>query len=249
MVIPGPGDDKPGSDDEQSADEFGAEQSGAEQLKKAQRELFNWDLLFDFHAMIGELRQTDGIVDVQATLHDPVPTFTIETIEHGLGIRVPRRIKSFYQITDGLEFSWSYERDGETVPGGGAHIFDFATVFDNWLDSLWQTDPEQSDEEQDFLWSLRGVDRRCGPQTSTMVVMCVEEEYPTYDLFLHDLDTGHSELLELTFREYFDCLLESRGTFGWRALLAEDADGADAEDFFEVMERFFPRVKLDRWKG
>ncbi|QDG51749.1 hypothetical protein FIV42_13625 [Persicimonas caeni] len=234
MVIPGPGDDSPGSSEEQ---------------QEEQRELFNWDLLFDFHAMIGELRQTDGIVEVEATMHDPVPNFTIETIEHGLGILVPSRIKSFYQITDGLEFSWSYEHDGQLLPGGGAHIFDFATVFDNWLDSLWHSLPEHSDEEQDFLWSLRGVDRDLGPESSKMVVMCVEEDYPTYDLFVHDLDSHTSELLELTFREYFDCLLTSRGTYGWRGLLTEDTDGDGAEAFFEVMDRFFPHAKLDRWRG
>lgn len=235
MVIPGPGGDKPGSGEERQAE---------------QRELFNWDLLFDFHAMIGELRQIDGIVDVQSTMHDPVPNFTIETIEHGLGILVPRRIKSFYQITDGLEFSWSYERNGQTVAGGGAHIFDFATVFDSWLDSLWHSESDRSDEEQDFVWSLRGVDAGLEPDSSQMVVMCVEEEYPTYDLFLHNLDTGSSELLEVTFREYFDCLLASRGTYGWRSLLAEDADadGEDAASFFEVMDRFFPSAKLERWR-
>ncbi len=144
MVIPGPGEESSEPDSEQ-------------------RVLLNWDLLFDFHAMIGELKRTEGIVEVQARMHDPVPTFTIETIEHGLGIRVPKHIRSFYQITDGLEFCWSYERDGDVVPGGGAHLFDFATVFDNWLDTLWQSSDEQTRDEQDFLWTLRGFDRHSPP--------------------------------------------------------------------------------------
>ncbi len=79
--------------------------------------------------------------------------------------------------------------------------------------------------------------------------MCVEEEYPTYDLFVHDLKTHTSRLLEVSFREYFDCLLASRGTYGWRAMLLEDADADDERtaQFLEVAQRFFPRDELTRW--
>jgi hypothetical protein len=235
-------------------------------IDPTQQECLNWDLLFDFHAMVETLKETDGIVNIRSKMHDPVPGFTIATIEHGLGIRIPTRIKSFYQVSDGLEFSWSYQKDGEVHPGGGAHLFDFATVFDHWLESLWRSDtrhPEtnqqetnqqetnQPDEDElDFLWSLRGFDKRCDPQRSSMIVMCVEEEYPTYDLFVHDLDQRSSHLLELTFRDYFDHLLTSRGTFGWQALLTEDADFDHpmADEFFEVAERFFPDADLSAWR-
>jgi hypothetical protein len=231
MVIPGPN---------------GEDADGPERSK---RKFLNWDLLFDFHAMVEELKATDGIVDVRSQMHDPVPNFTIETIEHGLGVVVPDHIKSFYRVSDGLEFSWSYERDGEVVRGGGAHLFDFATVFDKWLDTLWGGDEEATDDEQDFWWSLRGFDEQCHPDTREMVVLCVEEDYPTYDLFVHDLDERTSRLLDLSFREYFDLLLVSRGTYGWRDLLTEDVDPDDprAEEFFEVADRFFPEADLSPW--
>lgn len=233
MVIPGP-DDESGS--------VGTDSSET-------RELIGWDLLFELHAMAGELRQTDGIVDVHLRTHEPVPNFTIETIEHGLGTVIPARIKSFYMVTDGLEFSWNYVLDGEKYPGGGAHLFDFATVFDTWLDLLWHGGEEHTDEQHDFFWSLRGFDRPRHTHDSDMVVMCVEEDYPTYDLFLHDVDTRESHLLELTFREYFDSLLACRATRGWRFVLSEDADRDDAraQRFFEITERFFPDVDLSGW--
>lgn len=221
-----------------------------------------WDLLFDFHAMVGELKATEGVVDVQAKIHPPVPLFTINTIEHGLGIRVPQRIRSFYLVCDGLEFSWSYQEGSKVVPGGGAHLFDFATVFDTWLDTLWLSGEEMSEEEYDFMWTLRGFDRtfhapsaaQSDPEDDLskreMVVMCVEEEYPTYDLFVHDLQTHTSRLLDVSFREYFDCLLASRGTYGWQNLLLEDAAPRARElgDFYKVVERFFPPSDLNRWR-
>lgn len=217
-----------------------------------------WDLLFDFHAMIEELRATEGIVDVQATIHPPVPLFTINTIEHGLGIRVPPRIRSFYMVCDGLEFCWSYEQDSQVIPGGGAHLFDFATVFDSWLDSLWLSEASMSAEQVDFMWTLRGFDRTfydpalgaSALAQREMVVMCVEEEYPTYDLFVHDPKTRTSRLLDASLREYFDCLLATRGTFGWQKLLLEDPEGEadNLSDFFQRTERFFPPSDLRRWR-
>lgn len=225
-----------------------------------------WDLLFDFHAMIGELEATEGIVDVQAHIHPPVPLFTIHTIEHGLGIRVPQRIRSLYLVCDGLEFSWSYEQDSQVIPGGGAHLFDFATVFDSWLDSLWVSADALSEEQCDFLWTLRGFDRtfhadsvqQSGAQSDAaalaereMVVMCVEEEYPTYDLFVHDLQTQTSRLLDTSIREYFDCMFAARGTYGWQQLLLENdapPKEADPSEFDRVVERFFPASDLKRWR-
>ncbi len=218
------------------------------------REGVGWDLVFDLMAMIGELKATDGIVDVDCRMYDPVPIFTIETIEHGLGIRVPERVKSFYRVTDGLDFSWSYTGpDGEILPGGGAQICDFATVFDNWLDVLWRADApnnedQHSEDQQDFFWSLRGFDQYSAPGSDDMVVLCVEEEYPTYDLFIHDLDSRDSRLLDLSFGEYFDCLLASRGTHGWRLPLTE-AEHTDAREFFELVDRFFPDTDFSRWKA
>lgn len=207
-----------------------------------------WEILFEFQAMIAELRQTEGIVDVYLRRYEPVPDFTIETIEHGLGTRVPDRIKSFYRVTDGLEFGWSYAADGQTRPGGGAHLFGFATVFDNWLDSLWSVDQEDfSESELDFLWSLRGFDRLGDAEAGHMIVFCVEEEYPTYDLFIHDLQTRDSNLLDLTFGEYIDGLLESRGAYGWQHLLTEEPaeDSSITDHVFEMAERFFPEADLN----
>ncbi|MFW5966688.1 MAG: hypothetical protein ACOCV2_04170 [Persicimonas sp.] len=212
-----------------------------------QPDRLGWEMLFEFQAMVTELRQTEGIVDVYFRRYEPVPDFTIETIEHGLGTRVPDRIKSFYRVTDGLEFGWSYTVDGETLPGGGAHLFDFATVFDNWLDSLWSVDPEEfSESELDFFWSLRGFDRLGDAEAGHMIVLCVEEEYPTYDLFVHDLHTRDSKLLELTFGEYIDRLLESRGAYGWQHLLTEEpaTDSTITDHVFEMAERFFPEADL-----
>lgn len=150
------------------------------------------------------------------------------------------------------------------MPGGGAHLFDFATVFDSWLDLLWLVgDDGLSEEQRDFLWTLRGFDRTThtrAPQSGEngglvapeqMIVICVEEEYPTYDLFMHDLKTRTTRLLDASFRDYFDCLLATRGVYGWQTLLLDKEDQqADAlHNLLERVERLFPGEDLARWRA
>ena len=172
MTIPGP--DGPGESIDLSHD------------KEDEVDEIGFEFLFDFKAMIEEMRGHERIVEVHARTFDPVPGFTIETIEHGLGIIIPRRIRSFYEVTDGLEFRWTYVDDeGEERAGGGAHLWGFTRVFDVWLDTLWKT-PAGDDIDEDFVWNLRGFDGLHLSDREEMVVLCVEEEYPTYDLFLHD---------------------------------------------------------------
>lgn len=202
-----------------------------------------YDFLFDFKAMLAQMRDHERIVEVHAQTFNPVPGFTIETIEHGLGIVIPGRIRSFYEVTDGLEFEWSYlDDDGEVQPGGGAHLWGFTQVFDVWLDTLWKT-PEDADVDADFVWNLRGFDATHLADTDEMVVLCVEEEYPTYDLFLHDPETSQSQLLELSFVDYFDRLLDTRGTYGWQALFGEE-DRRAGEAATELIEELFPDADI-----
>lgn len=229
MTIPGP--DGPGESIDLSHD------------KEDEVDEIGFEFLFDFKAMIEEMRGHERIVEVHARTFDPVPGFTIETIEHGLGIIIPRRIRSFYEVTDGLEFRWTYVDDeGEERAGGGAHLWGFTRVFDVWLDTLWKT-PAGDDIDEDFVWNLRGFDGLHLSDREEMVVLCVEEEYPTYDLFLHNPDTSRSELLELRFVDYLDRLLETRGVFGWQAMWGEEErdDGVRAR---EVIEDLFPDVDL-----
>lgn len=207
----------------------------------------DWDFVFDFRAMVDELGQLPQVAEVRWELHDPVPDFTIDTIEHGLGLVLPERVTSFFRVTDGLELDWWYTDDaGEKRYGGGCHVFDFATVFDSWLDTLWTSHAGDDAAREDFRWTLRGLDRP-GLSDDEMVVFCVEEEYPTFDLFWHDLRSGATQLLDITFQDYFACLLQTRGLVGWQRLLTEDdGDPAALGDVRERLERFFPKVDPDR---
>lgn len=259
LRIPGPGDEG----DSDNADNPGDPSAGSSG-HDSPREL-GWDFLFDFRAMAGELEEREGVEEVHWEMNDPVPEFTITTLEHGLGASIPERIKRFYLLTDGLKLTWRMRDSeaGDSEAGGGVEIFDFGTAFGPWLDDLWPTDPDlpESEARQDFLWSLRGFDRVPGPAnapdapdaSSPMVVMCVEEEYPSYDLFLFDPASRDTFLLELDFRGYLHALLETRATHGWQLLALEDPEAAfeahptwrpRAERARRHIERLFPEAEL-----
>lgn len=236
------------------AEENAAQTPGPVTMKTEERESLDWDFLLDFRQMVRELERDDDICHVEWATYDPVPDFTLETLEHGLGITVPEFITEFYRLSDGLYLSWDRRTDDGVIPGGGFEVFDFATVFDSWLETLWPTDPADPPDscDADFLWSLRGV--ATPPHASTaddaptklehMIVMCVEEEYPTYDLFVHHPDDFESHLLKLDFHGFLDALMETRGLYGWPYLVVE-TDLAEESKLTTIQQR--TRRRLDQW--
>jgi len=232
----------------------GPDGEGDETAEAGESEPIDWEYPFDVREMAGRLADDDRIAGVECEVGSPVANFTVETMEHGLGTTVPRFVKRLYRVADGLHLAWEVDDGDGTRPGGGADLFDFATVFDNWLDELW-TDADGLDErESDFLWSLRGFDASPEPGDDRMVVVCVEEtDYPTFDLFLHDLETHQSHLLGVDFHTYLTCLLETRGTYGWVHALA-DVDG-QPPDYIErwrshfrgTVEELFTDVDLQNY--
>ncbi len=232
LVIPDPDDGDDGADTDQT-DRIGLEYT------------------FDLRAMIGELEESEAIVDLEAEVGSPVANFTIETMEHGLGTTIPRFVKRLYRVVDGVRVEWSFEHDGEVEPGGAIHLHDFATVFDSWLDELWTGGEEVDEETEEFLWSLRGFDAAAEPGDDRWTVVCVEDaDYPTFDLFLHDRREHRSHLLSVDFESYLKLLLRTRGTYGWVHALAE-VDGEPPpyiarwrRHFRETMPRVFPEVDL-----
>lgn len=211
----------------------------------------DWDFVLNFQSIVEELKSTDGIVDVEYAHYNPVSNITLETLEHGLGLTVPERIMQFYLRTNGLELHWRAEIDGEVVPGGGFQLLHFEAVFDNWLDELWPVGEELDEETEDFLWTLRGFDARPDADGRWMSVFCVEDEHPSFDLFLHDPNNYESHLLEVDFPAYLKFLFETRGAFGWVPLVSdidpeEDEQlAAEMERFWRIMETYFPRADLD----
>jgi hypothetical protein len=212
-------------------------------MRTEERDSLDWEYLLDFRQMVHELKTDDAVCNVEWATYDPVPDFTLETMEHGLGLTVPEFITEFYRLTDGLYLSWDRRTNDGPVPGGGFEVFDFATVFDSWLDTLWANDtPDDCDD--DFLWSLRGIAETPADQMPEMIVMCVEEEYPTFDLFIHDADTFDSHLLGLDFHDFLYALLETRGVYGWPYLVCEDEW---ADNTPQARRRDRARHRLEDW--
>jgi len=241
-----PGDAAETEDEGSSGDGTGSVEGGGSDsvaFRSDDRDKLGWEFLLDFRQVVHELEQDEAVCHLEWATYDPVPDFTLETLEHGLGLTVPEFITEFYRLTDGLYLSWDRKTEEGIVPGGGFELFDFATVFDSWLETLWPTDPPAGCDA-DFLWSLRGVAEAPGDDTGDMIVMCIEEEYPTFDLFIHNPSDRRSHLMQLDFHGYLHALLETRGVFGWPYLFSE-SDLEDDPELASIRQRAEQRI--DAW--
>ena len=219
--------------------------------------IFGFEHVVRLREMAEALRKRRGIEQVHLELHDPVPQVVLEALEDGLGLRLPPQITSLYRQTDGFEFRWQWRDDeGQLRPGGAVRMVGFSTVFGNWLGTLWDEVEGVDPARLDFIWQLRGIDDTPGdspPGTTPMTVMQMEEEAPSYRLYLHDLEGG-SYPLDLDLYGYVEAALETRGILGWQLLfctgydLDEDPLGLGTpEQVYEQIDRFFPDVNLSRF--
>lgn len=178
----------------------------------------------------------------------PVPDIVKETVQSAAGMVAAPTIASLYELSDGFEMSWSFDKDGEFVPGGRVHLYGFAEVFGTWLHKLWGEHPDDAaDPEVDFTWEIRAFDG-AALDDPYQVVMHTPDVLPTYNLYWHAAD-GRTYPLRLGFLEYLDRLTETRGLHGWQLMFAEvDADDQDAfekiRECTRLMKSLFPEVDL-----
>lgn len=225
-----------------------------------QRRMFSIRLIEDLRVIERDLLEREDVVDVVLRMEEPAPEFTITTIENGLGRELPRDIKSFYRVLNGFELSWSFVDElGLKQPGGHIQIFDIARVFGFWFDTLWVHDPNRTEEELDFLWSLRGLDGggQAGetmlPDSPMTVLHLLGDWGSDYELMLfHGPD--HLSLMQMDLMSYVYYALETRGLGLWRQVVSamdlshpRYAELEQGRVFFERLARFFPDVDLEEY--
>lgn len=239
------------SEDDIPTGEFEIDEDGV--LRRPRK--LNVNDLIDIKAVIREIDESNSLRLIKSEFFQPASDVVVTTIESGIGIAVPDNVLSFYQvISDGLEFEWNYkESDGTEQAGGGFHLYNFGRVFGTWVDEIWGVVPDGASEtEHDFSWELRPVE---APHKggSHYTVLHVPDFAPGYGLYYHD--PNHSSYrLDLDFASYFDCLLETRGFYGWQFLVSDvDFDQNPvakqrARAFHEVMPRLFPDTDFSRYR-
>ena len=207
---------------------------------------FTYALIEQLFALADDLRGRQGVIDVRFDLDRPAPEFAFTTIENSLGRELPEDIKSLYRVTNGFELSWDVQDErGRRQRAGHLKIYDVATVFGFWFDTLWPHDPSRDERELDFLWSMRGLDP--GPEAphGAMTALRLEGDWgQDYSLWLvqeHQL-TGQ---LAMDLMSYVYYGLETRGLTMWREVLSDQAPmlpPSQGQRFLDQLARFFPEV-------
>lgn len=214
------------------------------------------EYLFDLREMVEEMRKKSKIKVHRFDIHDPTPDVVVELMEAGLGSYVPELVLSFFKsVSDGLELKWDYEEDDELKPGGHINVLNFGRVFGSWLDELWGVSAEDASEKDvNFTWELRALEALEVGDRKVMTVLHVAEDEPTYELYFHD-PYGASHQLDLDFVDYFECLLDTRGFYGWQYMVSDvDFDQVPhaaerAREFHRVMPGLFPDEVFTRYRN
>ncbi len=213
-------------------------------LDETPRQRLGLEDLLSFQAIADELLERDRTRLLDFEIHKPAPEILISTIEAGLGATIPDSILSFYKrVSDGLDLRWSYEEDGQEVPGGQIGMLNFARVFGSWLDELWGVFTEV--EREDFSWEVRGLEKPSPYTGRFQTVLHFDERTRQYGLYYYD-PHGVALKLNCDYLEYIDLLRVSRGFYGWQFLISDvdlEAHGLArnvADKFHQTMPVLFP---------
>lgn len=210
-------------------------------------ELVSQDFVWSFVDLAQRLASHPNVVHHTREVDFPTPDFTIQTVEDGLGGTLPPELKSLYKHSDIFRLEWFIEEDGVQTLGGAIHLASFMRVFGRWLDTLWVEKPDMSEQDRDFVWTLRGFDIPSGQGTLWGVLSMDSEDPSQYSVWTRHPD-GHMLPMRLGLIDYLYCALGSCGAPGWQLVFTDyDFDAnpwnmASPLEWIQRLESYFPEV-------
>lgn len=214
---------------------------------KRLRNIATYDWLDRMSQLVNQLEKHPDIEVLGFETHPSLPLVVEETMSDSAGFEIPEEILSFYRISDGFNLDWRVKANALDIEiGGTIKMFGFGEVFGNWIDTLWGITPENASAPiLDFSWELRGLDR-ANSNADYWTVLHAPENCDAYRLYFHN-PTGASHLLDMSFSDYLDALLLTRGIHGWQFLLSDEflppgSTGAQhALRSAEILTTLFPK--------
>jgi hypothetical protein len=213
-------------------------------------ELVSQDFVWAFVELAQRIASHPNITHHTREVDFPTPDFTIQTVEDGLGGELAPELKSLYKHSDLFRLEWFIQEDGARMLGGAIHLASFMRVFGRWLDTLWIEQPDMSEQEKDFVWTLRGFDIPSAPGTLWGVLSVNDEDPSQYSVWTRHPD-GHVLPMRLGLIDYLYCALGACGAPGWQ-LVFTDYDFAEnpwdmpqPEEWLQRLESYFPESDTD----
>lgn len=177
-----------------------------------------------FEAMVAELKQNKKVGEVKATIKPPATDAQLALAAKTLGRPLEAEIAAFYREMNGFDLEWK-NLDGEG--DGHIHLLPVQEVFGSWKDSIWFEGSPEFDRLHPFDFFIAEACAAFDRSESPLQVhfhYCGEERAPTL----------------LSFTEYLERLLISRGYFYWVHSVTEDnEDSSETEQFLEGAPRLF----------
>ncbi len=143
---------------------------------------------------------------------------SMKRIEGGLGYKLPDNFKQYIFPSSRLSVCWHYEIDGKYEVGGEFSLRNLYAVLCVEQDQLWTE--HSSEPEKKFLKTLRVFDRYPNVGADKYTAFKVEDKVASPEIWYCDEDDDRYYKLDLEYNDYLECLLETRGFYGWQILFS-----------------------------
>lgn len=175
-----------------------------------------------------------------------------DEIETHLGYPLADYFRDYFFASEAIALHWDYELDGEEENGGEFRLSNLFNVFTSDDSKLWID--EMSEQEKEFYRKLRPFDDHPYMGDGTMGVFKLEPGVASPEIWFYNV-SNKSYKMDLTYNEYVECLIDTRGFFGWQYLFCDidirkhytDLPGELAK-MLDVLPRLFPDTNFDKYR-
>ncbi|NEO78184.1 hypothetical protein [Moorena sp. SIO4G3] len=153
----------------------------------------------------------------KSTIDLPDIEFAISEIEKIVGIQLEDYFRDYIFVAEEIWIAWDYKQGSNYEKGGE---FRLINLFDSLVRNkakLWND--EMSQDKIEFLKSLRPFEDH--PYSGDGKIGAFRISHGNSpEIWFYDLRTGYYKL-SLTYEEYIELLLETKGFFNWQYLFCD----------------------------
>jgi hypothetical protein len=139
-------------------------------------------------------------------------------IEERAGIKLDVSFNDYLFMADELSLCWDYELDDDEDNGGEFRLINLLNVFALKPQMLWTED--MAEKEQQLLRKHYPFDDHPVTGDGAMGTFKIEPGANDPEVWFFKMPDERYRM-DLTYREYLDCLLETRGYFEWQYLFCD----------------------------
>jgi hypothetical protein len=168
--------------------------------------------------------------------------FEIDETERLSGIKLADYFKEYWFPASEITLCWDYQLDGKEENGGEFRLINLFKALAVNKPKLWNDD--MAEEEKELLRKFRPFDDHPYTGDGMLGVFKIEPGVNDPEVWYYKV-TGQGYKMDLSYRGYVECVMETRGYFDWQYFFCDIEINRNLSNRLTAMLDILPRLFPD----